>query len=50
VVQIGETLSQIANEVYEDPSQWRAIADQNTILDPLELKRGTVLEIPTLTA
>jgi hypothetical protein len=50
VVQIGETLSQIANEVYEDPSQWRVIADQNTILDPLELKRGTVLEIPTLTA
>lgn len=50
VVQIGETLSQIANEVYEDPAQWRAIADQNSILDPLELKRGAVLEIPTLTA
>lgn len=49
VVQIGETLSQIANQVYDDPSQWRAIADQNTILDPLELKKGTVLEIPVLT-
>jgi hypothetical protein len=49
VVQLGETLSQIANEVYDDPSQWRAIADQNSILDPLQLQRGAVLEIPTLT-
>ena len=49
VVQIGETLSQIANDVYEDPTQWRAIADQNNILDPLDLQRGTVLEIPILT-
>jgi hypothetical protein len=49
-VQLGETLSQIANEVYQDSSQWRAIADQNAILDPLDLKRGTILEIPTLTA
>jgi hypothetical protein len=50
VVQIGETLTQIANQVYDDPSQWRAIADQNTILDPLELTKGTVLEIPVLTS
>jgi contractile injection system tube protein/LysM domain-containing protein len=50
VVAIGETLSQIANEVYEDPSQWRAIADQNAILDPLNLTPGTVLEIPVLTS
>lgn len=49
VIQLGETLSQIANEVYDDPSQWRAIADRNAILDPLELKHGTVLEIPMLT-
>ena len=49
VVQIGKTLSQIADDVYHDPSQWRAIADQNTILDPLELKAGAILEIPALT-
>lgn len=49
-VAAGETLSQIANSVYEDPSQWRAIADQNAILDPLDLKPGTILEIPVLTA
>jgi hypothetical protein len=50
VVATGETLSQIANDVYEDPSQWRAIADQNAILDPLNLTPGTVLEIPVLTS
>jgi hypothetical protein len=49
VVQTGETLSQIANDVYNDPSQWRAIADQNSILDPLQLTPGLVLEIPVLT-
>jgi len=49
VVQLGETLSQISYALYDDPTQWRAIADQNAILDPLELKRGAVLEIPTLT-
>ena len=49
VVQLGETLSQISYFLYDDPAQWRAIADQNAILDPLELKRGAVLEIPTLT-
>lgn len=49
VVAAGETLSQIANDVYEDPTQWRAIADQNAILDPLNLKPGTILDIPALT-
>jgi nucleoid-associated protein YgaU len=49
VVGIGETLSQISSEVYEDPAQWRAIADQNAILDPLELHPGAILEIPALT-
>ncbi|MFZ0318997.1 MAG: LysM peptidoglycan-binding domain-containing protein [Candidatus Sulfotelmatobacter sp.] len=49
VVQIGETLSQIANDAYNDPTQWRAIADQNSILDPLQLTPGAILEIPPLT-
>jgi hypothetical protein len=49
VVQLGETLSQISYALYDDPTQWRAIADQNSILDPLELQRGAVLEIPALT-
>jgi LysM repeat protein len=50
VVQVGETLSQIAYEMYEDPTQWRAIADQNSIPDPLELTPGTVLEIPMISS
>jgi hypothetical protein len=49
VVQTGETLSQIAGDVYDDPSRWRAISDQNSILDPLQLVPGQVLEIPVLT-
>ena len=48
VVQQGDTLAKIAAEVYGDAAQWRAIATQNTILDPLVLVPGTVLEIPVL--
>lgn len=49
VVAASETLSQIAASVYNDPSQWRAIADQNQISDPLNLTPGTILQIPALT-
>jgi len=48
VVQIGETLNQIATAVYNDPTQWRAIANQNNILDPLNLQPGRILQIPPL--
>ena len=48
LVQAGETLSQIAANVYNDPSQWRAIATQNKMLDPLNLQPGQMLEIPPL--
>jgi len=49
VVTARETLSQIAAKTYNDPSLWRAIADRNQILDPLNLTPGTVLQIPALT-
>ena len=49
LVQVGETLSQIAADVYNDPTQWRAIATQNNILDPLDLQPAQMLEIPPLT-
>ncbi len=49
-VQAGETLNKIANDFYDDPSQWRAIATQNKILDPLILTPGSILEIPKLTS
>ena len=31
VVQVGETLSQISAAAYNDPTQWRAIANQNNL-------------------
>ena len=44
----GETLSQIAAEAYGDPSRWRAIAETNLIVDPLDLEAGRLLTIPPL--
>src|SRR6516225_6324430 len=49
VVQEGETISRIADQVYNDPAQWRLIADANAIDDPLALAPGTVLQIPPAT-
>ncbi|HXH95471.1 MAG TPA: LysM peptidoglycan-binding domain-containing protein [Thermoanaerobaculia bacterium] len=48
VVQRGDTLARIAAERYANPAQWRAIADENRIDDPLELVPGTILEVPPL--
>jgi nucleoid-associated protein YgaU len=42
----GETLCQIAYEVYDDPTQWRLIADANTLDNPRLLTPGQVLIIP----
>ncbi|HUD49024.1 MAG TPA: LysM peptidoglycan-binding domain-containing protein [Candidatus Baltobacteraceae bacterium] len=50
VVQIGETLSDISASVYNDPTQWRAIATQNSLANPLVLVPGTILVIPPLTS
>jgi len=46
VVKGGETLSQIAWNVFQDPSLWRKIADHNKIENPIELQPGQVLRIP----
>jgi nucleoid-associated protein YgaU len=48
VVQRGDTLARIAADQYNDPTQWRAIADKNGITDPLALEPGTVLEAPPI--
>jgi hypothetical protein len=48
VVQQGDTLSRIAGAHYDDPAQWRAIADNNGIVDPLGIAPGDILEIPRL--
>jgi hypothetical protein len=48
VVKRGDTLAKIAGDEYEDPNEWRRIADANPA-ETADLRRlipGTVLEIP----
>jgi len=47
-VKIGETLALIAHEEYDDPAEWRRIADANGIADPKDLPPGTVLTLPPI--
>ena len=42
----GETLAQIAYEQFNDPTQWRLIADANSLGNPRLLTPGQVLVIP----
>lgn len=46
----GDTLSNIAAQVYGNPTWWRAIAEHNDIDDPLHLKIGLRLSIPEVRA
>jgi len=48
VVQRGDTLAKIAAATYDDPTQWRAIADHNRLFNPLDLMPGTILEVPPI--
>jgi nucleoid-associated protein YgaU len=47
-IKLGETLSSIAAEEYRDPRLWRPLAAENDIDDPLDVRPGTVLLVPTL--
>ena len=47
-VKMGETLALIAHEEYDDPAEWRRIADANGIEDPLNLTPGTRLLVPPI--
>lgn len=42
----GETISQIAFVAYNDPEQWRPIADANLLGNPRQLTAGMLLKIP----
>lgn len=44
----GETLQTIANDEYDDPGEWRRIADANNIDDPMNISPGTKLLIPPI--
>jgi len=48
VVTQGETLSGIAGQLYNDPTQWRPIAIANGISDPRSLQPGQLLLVPML--
>lgn len=47
-VKMGDTLALIAHEEYDDPAEWRRIADANGIMDPKDVKPGTVLTLPPI--
>ena len=44
----GDTLQSIAMSSYDDPREWRRIADLNGITDPMSLKPGTKLLVPPI--
>jgi len=44
----GDTLSNIAAELYRDPARWRVIAEANQLDDPRHLEVGLRLALPKL--
>lgn len=48
VIVVGETLPLIAFREYRDAGLWRAIAEMNGIDDPMSLRSGTRLLIPSV--
>ena len=49
VVTEGESLASVANDELGDPGYWRAIASLNEIDDPLRVRPGRSLFIPSVT-
>lgn len=43
----GDTLQSIATQEFGSPRRWRELADVNAIDDPMRLRTGTVLFVPT---
>lgn len=46
VVQSGDSLASIAQQVYGDPTLWREIARANDLREPYALRVGETLEVP----
>jgi len=44
----GDTLQSIAYREYDDPSEWRRIAEVNALDDPLNIEPGTRLLVPPI--
>lgn len=47
-VRRGDTLQGIAHAEYDDPREWRRIADTNRVDDPMNLAPGTKLLVPPI--
>lgn len=48
LVKRGDTLSNIAAELYRDPALWRVIAEANRLDDPRHLEVGSRLALPKI--
>lgn len=44
----GDQLWMIAGQEYDDPGQWKVIAEANGILNPRRLERAVVLKVPSI--
>lgn len=42
----GETLQNIAFKYYKDSGRWGDIATFNALIDPLDIEKGMVIQIP----
>jgi nucleoid-associated protein YgaU len=48
IVRDGDSLASIAHRIYGDPTHWRVIAEANGIDNPLTLRSGQALAVPSL--
>lgn len=48
VLAVGETLSAVAARYYDQPGEWRRIAEANGIEDPRRLRPGMHLTVPSI--
>lgn len=44
----GDQLWMIAGQEYDDPGQWKVIAEANGILNPRKLEKAAVLKVPSI--
>jgi LysM repeat protein len=47
-VKAGDTLSAIAAGLWDDPTLWRLLADENAIINPRLLEPGRILTVPPI--
>lgn len=46
-IQPGETLDRIAARYYDDPTEWRRLAEANGVKDPFAVAAGSRVDVPT---